>query len=163
MAYLIDTNVFIRASRQHYGFEFCPAFWDWLKRMNTNRKIYSVRAVYKELEPGDDNLTEWAKMCRVPFFIDPDLETLAQYEHIKQWLCDNSYEHGAINEFFAVADSELVASAMCRQWTVVTHEVLSDTKKKVKIPDICNGLGVKCIDPFLMLRDEKARFILSNG
>lgn len=30
MAYLLDANVFIEAKRRHYGFDFCPAFWDWL-------------------------------------------------------------------------------------------------------------------------------------
>lgn len=28
--YLIDTNVFIQAKNLHYGFDFCPAFWEWL-------------------------------------------------------------------------------------------------------------------------------------
>ena len=30
MAYLLDANVFISAKNLHYGFDFCPAFWDWL-------------------------------------------------------------------------------------------------------------------------------------
>ncbi len=28
--YLLDTNVFIQAKNLHYGFDFCPAFWQWL-------------------------------------------------------------------------------------------------------------------------------------
>ena len=32
MAYLLDTNVFIQAKNLYYGFDFCPAFWDWLGR-----------------------------------------------------------------------------------------------------------------------------------
>lgn len=32
MAYLLDANVFITAKNLHYGFDFCPAFWDWLDR-----------------------------------------------------------------------------------------------------------------------------------
>ena len=27
MAYLLDSDVFIRAKNDHYGFDFCPAFW----------------------------------------------------------------------------------------------------------------------------------------
>ena len=27
-AYLVDANVFIQAKNLHYGFDFCPAFWD---------------------------------------------------------------------------------------------------------------------------------------
>ena len=30
MAYLLDTNVFIQAKNLHYGFDFCPAFWEWI-------------------------------------------------------------------------------------------------------------------------------------
>jgi hypothetical protein len=30
MAYLLDSNVFIQAKNLHYGFDFCPAFWDWI-------------------------------------------------------------------------------------------------------------------------------------
>lgn len=34
MAYLLDANVFIQAKNLHYGFDFCPAFWDWLVESN---------------------------------------------------------------------------------------------------------------------------------
>ena len=26
--YLLDANVLIQAKNLHYGFDFCPAFWD---------------------------------------------------------------------------------------------------------------------------------------
>ncbi len=32
MPYLLDSNIFIQAKNLHYGFDFCPAFWDWLTR-----------------------------------------------------------------------------------------------------------------------------------
>jgi hypothetical protein len=43
---------------------------------------------------------------------------------------------------------------------VVTHEIPSTTTKKIKIPDACIGLGVKCVTPFEMLRHERANFVL---
>lgn len=30
MKYLLDANIFIQAKNLQYGFDFCPAFWDWL-------------------------------------------------------------------------------------------------------------------------------------
>ena len=30
MSYLLDSDVFIQAKNLHYGFDFCPAFWDWI-------------------------------------------------------------------------------------------------------------------------------------
>ncbi len=40
MAYLLDANVFIEAKNRHYGFDFCPAFWDWLKKGHTVGKVF---------------------------------------------------------------------------------------------------------------------------
>jgi transcriptional regulator with XRE-family HTH domain len=34
--------------------------------------------------------------------------------------------------------------------------------KKVKIPEPCIGLGIKCMTPFEMLRRERARFVLGR-
>jgi hypothetical protein len=35
--YLLDANVFIQAKNLHYGFDFCPGFWDWLVASNSAR------------------------------------------------------------------------------------------------------------------------------
>lgn len=43
---------------------------------------------------------------------------------------------------------------------MVTHEVAAASTKKIKIPNACIGVGVKCMNPYEMLRRERARFIL---
>jgi hypothetical protein len=45
MAYLLDANAFIAAKNLHYGFDFCPAFWDWLVQSNAAGKVYSIEKV----------------------------------------------------------------------------------------------------------------------
>lgn len=42
MTYLLDANVFISASRLHYGFDFCPAFWDWLVESNQAKRVFAI-------------------------------------------------------------------------------------------------------------------------
>ena len=42
MAYLLDANVFMQAKNLHYGFDFCPAFWDWLIEANAAGKVLSI-------------------------------------------------------------------------------------------------------------------------
>ena len=32
MAYLLDADVLIGAKNLHYGFDFCPACWEWIVR-----------------------------------------------------------------------------------------------------------------------------------
>jgi hypothetical protein len=44
--------------------------------------------------------------------------------------------------------------------TVVTHEKAQPLAKKIKIPNVCIGLNIKCMTPFEMLRNERARFVL---
>jgi len=62
-----------------------------------------------------------------------------------------------------VADYYLVAQALAGGHVVVTHEVAAPhVIKKIKIPDVCIGLGVKCMTPFEMLRKEGARFVLGQ-
>jgi hypothetical protein len=45
----------------------------------------------------------------------------------------------------------------------VTHEVPSASTRKIKIPDACIGLGIKCMTPYEMLRRERARFVLGRS
>ena len=61
MAYLLDADVFIRAKNDHYGFDFCPAFWDWLERAGGEGIVHSVEAVYDELSVREDELADWTK------------------------------------------------------------------------------------------------------
>ena len=58
--YLVDANVFIQAKNLHYGFDFCPAFWDWLVVQNEAGKIASIEKVSDELRAGEDALATWA-------------------------------------------------------------------------------------------------------
>lgn len=61
MDYLLDANVFIEATRRHYGFDFCPAFWDWLVQANEGGRVFSIERVGLELRAGADELAEWAE------------------------------------------------------------------------------------------------------
>ena len=65
-----------------------------------------------------------------------------------------------MNAFLQQADYYLVAQALALGYTVVTHEVPSNSTKKIKIPDVCIGLRVRCVTPHEMLRTSRARFML---
>ena len=73
------------------------------------------------------------------------------------------YDPAAVNIFLQVADYYLVAHAHATGHIVVTHEKPSASLKKIKIPDACIGLGVKCMTPYEMLRAEHARFVLPGS
>lgn len=73
------------------------------------------------------------------------------------------YDQAAVSTFLQVADYYLVAHALAHGHTVVTHEIASASTKKIKIPNACIGLGIKCMTPFEMLRRERARFVLGQS
>ena len=50
-----------------------------------------------------------------------------------------------------------------RQMIVVTHEVAANSVKRIKIPNVCAGLGLRFMTPYEMLRVEKAKFVLGGG
>ena len=160
MVYLLDANVFIQAKNLHYGFDFCPAFWDWLIVSNERQVVFSIEKVGDELEAGNDSLAQWAKDRGETFFLPPDQQIVSAFGQVSTWITGQGYEPAAINTFLQVADYYLIAHALTHGLTVVTHEVPANTRKKVKIPNVCIGLGIKHMTPYEMLRRERARFVL---
>lgn len=160
MSYLLDADVFIRAKNLHYGMDFCPAFWDWVKRAHGLGKVFSIEKVGDEIGAGADELSDWADQFGAEFFLRPDATTLPALQSVSQWAASNGYEPVAINTFLAAADYYLISQALAGSHVVVTHEGPSDSVRRIKIPNVCLGLGVKVISPFELLRNERARFIL---
>jgi hypothetical protein len=70
MPYVLDTNVFLQAKNLHYGFDFCPGFWDWLKESNQKGTVFSIEKVKAELV--DDDAADWANQYGDEFFLKPD-------------------------------------------------------------------------------------------
>jgi hypothetical protein len=84
MAYLLDANVFIAAKNNHYGFEFCPGFWDWIDDANAAGAVHSVERVYDELIERDDDLSEWAR-ARRGFFLALTADDVRAVGEVNRW------------------------------------------------------------------------------
>lgn len=162
MGFLLDADVFIRAKNLHYGFDFCPAFWEWLLLKNTAGQLFSIEKVGDEIQAVADKLSEWAEARGSGFFLRPDAGVFPALSRVSDWIMRQHYEPSAANAFLQVADYYLVAQAQAGQHTIVTHEIPSASTRKIKIPDVCIGLGIKCMSPFEMLRVERARFVLGR-
>ncbi len=160
MAYLLDTNVFITARNRHYGRDFCPGFWDWLVAAHSAGIVQSVERVATELRNTDDELKTLANQWGRAFFASPNQEDLWAMKRVMDWVRSQDWELSGVDRFSREADSYLISHALTGGHAVVTHEVPSNSKKKIKIPNVCKGLGVKCMDPFDMLRMENVRLVL---
>jgi len=162
MAYLLDANVFIQAKNLHYGLDFCPAFWDWLIANNAAQLVFSIEKVGDEIDAVADELATWAEQRGPGFFLRPDPALLPALGSVSTWATGQSYEPAAVSTFLQVADYYLVAHALAHGHAVVTHEIASTSTKKIKIPNACISLGIKCVTPFEMLRHERAKFVLGS-
>lgn len=161
MAYLLDANVFIQAKNLHYGLDFCPAFWEWLIENNGLGTVFSIEKVGDEISAGSDELAHWStKNCGPNFFLKPDPAVLPALATVSSWVSQQNYEPAAVNTFLQVADYYLIAHALAHGDVVVTHEIASNSTKRVKIPNACIGVGLKVMTPYEMLRRERARFVL---
>ncbi len=125
MAYLLDSNVFIQAKNLHYGFDFCPAFWEWLTQANAAGRAISIEQVGTELLAGNDELSTWAAARGTGFFLPADAAVLPALTNVSTWASAHQYEPVAVATFFQVADYWLVGYALAHGHSVVTHEVPS--------------------------------------
>ncbi|GAB4557168.1 MAG: DUF4411 family protein [Haliangiales bacterium] len=157
--YVLDANIFIQAKNAHYGLDFCPAFWDWIIERHHDGTLCSIDEVLSELRGKSDELSEWAK-DNDNIFHPADQERLDALPLISQWANAQDYDQSAIGEFLGCADYHLVAHAFAHQYTVVTYERESTSRKRIKIPNACHSLDIKCDGIYAVLRRHKARFVL---
>ncbi len=131
---------------------------------NAQRKAFSIEKVGDEISAGDA-LTEWAEGSDKHLFLKADSKALKGMTQVSRWVTGNNHTPApaAVNNFLQVADYWLVSHALAHGLVVVTHEKPADTPNKVKIPNVCVGMGVKVVTPSQMLRHERARFVLGNA
>ena len=138
--YLLDANSFIRSKREHYAFDFCPAYWDALLKGFRDGRLLSIQPVRQELARGKDALAAWVK-DHTPtemFSATDDSPVLNAYASILNWVEGNEqYSRAAKQTFASGADPWLVAFASANACQIVTYEVSSpNSKALVKLPDV---------------------------
>ncbi len=122
--------------------------------------MFSIEKVGDEVQALTDELSTWAQARGGGFFLRVDPTAFPALGAVSAWSRSQQYEPAAVATFLQVADYYLVAQAHAGQHTVVTHEIPSASKRKIKIPDACIGLGIRYMTPYEMLRIERARFVL---
>lgn len=162
--YLLDADVLITAKNSYYAFDICPGFWKGLLHQHQQGRVFSVSRVRTEILRGSqtEDLVQWVK-SQVPneFFFEVDEgEVPAAFAEVMSWAQRNTqFTDSAKAEFADAADGWLVASAMIHGGVVVTNETSHpDSKKRIKLPDVCNQFNVVHKGTFRMLRELVLQF-----
>lgn len=150
--FLLDSNVFIEASRTYYWPSIAPKYWTWLAEQHEAGKIASIEAVRSEINDGKGgHLKEWAKTLPSTFWLEPTDSSVEAMTRVTAWTMhkDRLYTEAARKEFLRVADYFLLSEALGGNHVVITREQSAPlAKKRVLIPDACIAFHVPYEDPF---------------
>ena len=165
MTDLIDANVLIEAHRRYYGMDICPGFWDWMAKALASGDVALLPQVEKEITPRSQRLIGWLRdeaTVAEPITLRPvgisrrRVTTVANASGCTQF---------SINRFLKGGDYHLAAFAHAGSHRVVTLETKEDPNKanrRLKIPDLCNSMGIDWATPFRMLSDHDVEFELAK-
>ena len=169
MLYLLDASVLITANRTYYPLERVPEYWEWLVNCGDQTQVKIPREMYDEINKGDDDLKSWLNNNRDALLFDEEVDA----EQVKTVLASgyapdlNDVEIERLG-----ADPFLIAYALVdpAQRRVVTTEVSrrSAIRANRMIPDVCEGLKIKCVTAFelnraLNFRTDWQQFVTNMG
>lgn len=155
--YLIDSDVLITAKNRYYAFPICPGFWDSILHGHSCGYLHSIDRVRQELLNGgkDDDLVHWVgQSVPASFFLASDSgEVVAAYTKVMLWVTRHpQYQAEAKANFASGADGWLVAHGAVTGQTIVTNEQpRPESRRMIKLPDVCRQFNVQFEDTFAML------------
>jgi len=159
--YCLDANVLIQAWQKYYNPKFCQDYWVILNELGKSNKIFMPESVYKEIIRTDDDLSKWLKSSNIP--IEKITESV-----VANWkrILDADPEHQKLVDNIrgrSLADPWVIAHAMDKKATVVTKEIKETAlnSKRIRIPNVCDNVGVRWIDDFKFIDELNIKFTCS--
>jgi hypothetical protein len=147
LPYSVDTSGLLDGWVRYYSPEVFPSLWKQMEAAAADGTIRAVQDVLLELEKQDDDVCAWAKEHITFVALEDQIQTvaiqiLAQFPQLVNPRRSRS-----------VADPFVIALAQVQGLTVVTAERASGSVQKPRMPDVCAGLGVKCIPLLGMFKE----------
>lgn len=156
--YCLDANVLIQAHQKYYSPKFCPDYWKILDGLGKQGKIFLPEIVNEEITRTEDDLSKWLKQSSIQIRkIDESVIKCLQEIYSKNSLHKNLVDNTKAR---SLADPWVIAHAMCEKATVVTKEekVTALNSAKIKIPNVCDNMGVRWIDDFQFVKELNIQF-----
>jgi len=152
--YCLDTNVLIQPWNKHYSMDLCPEYWEIIESLAREGTVFCTHEVRREIEKMDDGLKAWIKAR--PFLIREVNDSvqvylrriLARFDRLVDTIKDRS-----------MADPWVIAHAWEAGAVVVTKEIATPPgARKIRIPDVCDQLGLPWMNEFEFLRAIGVKF-----
>jgi predicted nucleic acid-binding protein len=161
--YCLDANVLIQAWQKYYNPRLCPDYWVVLNELGKQNIIFIPELVREEIIRTDDDLSEWLKNSDIPIhYITGSVTAFLQkiYSHTPthKTLVDNTKHR-------SLADPWVIAHALDQNAVVVTKENKETAlnTKRIKIPNVCENMGIRWLDDFGFIEEVGIRFACSRN
>lgn len=128
------------------------------KRIFIPEEVKSEIIVADSSDKTEDDLSKWLKRSTIPIH-KPTENVIACWQKILQ--ADPSHRLLVDNiKGRSLADPWLIAHALDRNATVVTKENMDSAmnSKRIRIPNVCKNMGVRCIDDFEFIKEIGVKF-----
>lgn len=157
--YLLDSNILI-TSENHIPRDIFEGFWRELGDLLASGTAILHQTVLDELKRRKDPLVKWVENLEGVQAMPATDETLERYLEVCDWADKQGYKALALRDFKAGshADAWLCAEALASDLTLVTYEVASNSPYRVKIPNVCEGLGIRYVSGFDFMRAQDFHF-----
>lgn len=160
--YCFDTNVLVQAWNHYYAPEICQSYWDVLNKFGERGIVFVPGEVYDEIQKIDDNLAKWLRDSRIPV-----RETDGQVTKHLTEIYAKDRKHRLLVEDTkqrSLADPWVIAHALRADAVVVTKEnkETNPASKRIKIPNVCEKMGVECINDFEFIKRFNIQFSCSS-
>ncbi len=156
--YCLDANAFIQPWRTYYQPKFCSDYWTLLDKLGSKKRIFISEIVYEEIIKTDDDLAAWLKDSNIPIHkidgnVSQRLKDIYEANPRHKFLVDNTKQR-------SLADPWVIAHAINEKACVVTKEekVRAINSQRIKIPNVCDNMGVQCINDFQMIDELNIKF-----
>lgn len=153
--YCLDANVLIQGWQKYYNPKFCPDYWQILIELGKSGKIFIPELVYEEVVRTEDDLSKWLKGSKIPInkISGPVILHIRKILEDYPLLVDNTKAR-------SIADPWVIAHALHENATVVTKEekVTALNSNKIKIPNVCDNMGIRWINDFQFIDELDIKF-----
>ncbi|MEX0685142.1 MAG: DUF4411 family protein [Balneolales bacterium] len=159
ITYILDANVLIEPWLKYYAPSFCTGYFQSLEKLGDMRVIGIPEMVKREIAKTEDTLFKWLDQSSIPILqgtihVQSALKSIYAADPRNIKLTDTSRNR-------SMADPWVIAHALAEQATVVTKEekILIPDSKKVKIPNVCEIMGITCIQDYEFIREVNIRLM----
>lgn len=158
--YCLDANVLIQGWQKYYSPKLCASYWDILNHLGESNRIFIPKMVYDEIARTEDDLKVWLDSCSIPISdvngnVTRCLQDIFGKHESHRFLVDNKKGR-------SLADPWVIAHAIHEKATVVTkEEKITASTARIKIPNVCDNMGVRWINDFQFVNEMNIRFSCS--